>query len=129
MPKPDYAAERAAAEWVLNRGDEVCVRRDDQEKRIRRLAELPPQPFVVTQINLLKVIPISAEGIQRLSKLTQLEDVRILGVPNTGDLLKALPDSPSCTFFSPPRSHSRKGWLSHCSGIRGYGPCTFMTRD
>ncbi len=71
----DPAAERSAAEWVLNRGEEVSVRVDGQDRYVRTLAELPTGPFVVTWVVLRKVEPISEEGMQRLSKLSQLEDL------------------------------------------------------
>ena len=88
---PDPASERAAAEWVLNRGEEVWVRVDGQDQQARTLAELPSGAFVVTWVVLRKAEPLSKEGMQRLSMLSQLEDLWLYGVPNSGEFIKALP--------------------------------------
>ena len=71
--------DRSVAEWVLAHGGEVHLKLDlnDADRNVRPGEELPERPYWLTRIRNLGGVAIPADWFQQVSRLQQLEELRI----------------------------------------------------
>ncbi|MGI8977760.1 MAG: protein kinase domain-containing protein [Pirellulaceae bacterium] len=83
---PDYAKERAVAEWVLSIGGTVQVQEGGTSPyRIVAKPPLPDQPFQVVQIVLDRNPRVADVDLARFQSLTKLRSVSLIDNPQITD--------------------------------------------
>jgi sulfatase modifying factor 1 len=97
---PDYAQERAVAEWVLSAGGTLSVT-GAAGKQVRvAAASLPAYPFVVDSIDLHQNPEIQDEDLARFAALSSLRGVDLTRNPQLSDAgLAQLADVPSLEWL------------------------------
>lgn len=116
ITEPDYAAERAAAEWVLSAGGRVVVRVGDDRREGHQPSDLPKEPFTLVWINLAgpESGPFTTDGIQRLCKLRHLERIGLSEQRSALELLQQLPEQSAIHTLFAPGSKTNDAVLAAC---------------
>ena len=78
MKTPDYAKERAVAEWVLSVGGTATVSDSKQVSRIVSKLPLPDGDFIVTRIDLIGNPRVTDADIVRFQSLARLQEVSLV---------------------------------------------------
>jgi len=75
-PLEERAAERSIAEWVLERGGRLRVRRDEGESlQLSHVSEIPAQPFRVSAVLFRKHNALGHDDLERLAGLADLHQL------------------------------------------------------
>lgn len=116
VAETDFAAERAAAEWVLSVGGNVAVRVGEQRTMVSQPSDLPKEPFTLVEINLglAESGPFTTDGIQRLSKLRHLEEIILSERHSALELLQQLPEQSAIHGLFSPGSKTNDAVLAAC---------------
>lgn len=93
---PDFAAERAVAEWVNDgpKGQAVLATPSGQHLNYDRKT-LPSGEFLISMLNFYRVTQLSGEDLQRLQKLRGLKSLQFQNVLFTGEAFKPLYGCPT----------------------------------
>ena len=117
-PMP-LAADRAAAEWVLEIKGTVSIRTASGPRLVKSHAELPEEPFAVSQID-LGVNNQLIFNLEKLAGLGSLEELKIQGRDSSirDDMLTVLPELPSLRrLFFCNSSVSDLAMISRCRNL------------
>ena len=84
---PDYATERATADWVLSIGGRLRVRLAGQDaaQEVAAANALPKEPFVVEMLRLSQQAELPRDELRRLARLSGLRSLSMTACPTFGD--------------------------------------------
>ncbi|MFM8495762.1 MAG: protein kinase domain-containing protein, partial [Planctomycetia bacterium] len=91
----DFAANRAAAKWILERNGAIEIELMDKTRmQPPRIADLPHGQFVVVSIDLTSRPDVTDEGLAILAKLSHLESLVVSDTPVTDAIFEHIRDLP-----------------------------------
>ena len=111
-------SERRAADWVLKIGGSLQTRTSTPEQKILSdPADLPGGSIECVSVAFMNNPRVTNEGLQNLSGLRNLQELRLVGTPVTDEGLKHLKGLPKLTYLNLDGTQVGDAGIAHLAGL------------